>query len=879
MNYPVWYIPQTGGAILVAIIAITHVFISHLAVGGGLFLILTERKAVKTKNNKLLNYVKKHTKFFLLLTMVYGGLTGVGIWWIISLVNPAATSTLIHNFVFGWATEWVFFIGEITALLIFYYKFDSINRKDHMILGWLYFIFAWLSLFIINGIIDFMLTPGGWIETGSFWAGFFNETYFPSLFFRSGISFMLAGLFGLVTAIREDDADFRAELIKLNLKWFYLPFLLIIPTAVWYFSAIPEQSSINITNFYNKMNVNFYIMLFTTIIMLVTGLFFLLKRARILHVVSIIILLLTGLSWMGGFEYLREIARKPYVIYDYMYSNSILKSDIERLSKEGFLVNSKWAKVKEVNLDNLLIAGEELYKLQCSSCHTIGGYNDILPKTKELTERGIEAILTGMGKINKLMPPFVGTLEEKSALSAYIARSLHNKAIVEEEEAPIDIEDIEIPEFDTENAKFALFAFNDLGMHCISDNDKYWSFLPPANTLMVQLVKRGSIPEIITEGVKIEFEVQSEYENPSQHLNFWDYSEIVYGAKLEKNIGLAGVGVNGEMHKDPSFKGFSVHAIPITPYRNDKKFNPFPVYTIRAIDEDNGEVLAISKVVAPTSTEVGCRNCHEGGWRWENKAGLADETAKNILIAHDKISGTTLYNDAMNGKPMLCQSCHEDPALKAPGKESILNFSSAVHGFHATVLAGTGVEACNLCHPSNPQGKTSCSRGYHNELGLDCTDCHGNIEDHALSLLSMENMKKKPNAQKLINVITPTKVDNFTKINKRMPWINEPDCLSCHKGYDHLQDDFNPDSFNKWVGGFNDLFRNRTDGMGVMCATCHGAPHADYAGTNKYMENRDNLQPMQYQGIPGVIAKEGNCQICHMKKMDVEGHHINMLRK
>ena len=116
MNYPHWELINLGGGTLIAIIAILHVFIAHLAVGGGLFLVVTEIRAHRTGNTDLMNYVKRHTKFFLLLTMVFGGVSGVGIWFVISLVNPAATSALIHNFVFGWAIEWVFFIGEIVAL-------------------------------------------------------------------------------------------------------------------------------------------------------------------------------------------------------------------------------------------------------------------------------------------------------------------------------------------------------------------------------------------------------------------------------------------------------------------------------------------------------------------------------------------------------------------------------------------------------------------------------------------------------------------------------------------------------------------------------------------------------------------------------------------
>ncbi|PID30977.1 MAG: cytochrome C [Candidatus Cloacimonadota bacterium] len=878
MNYPIWQIPEVGGSILIAIVAITHVFIAHLAVGGGLFLVLTERKGMKEKNEGIISYVKRHTKFFLLLTMVYGGMTGVGIWWVISLISPRGTSTLIHNYVFGWGTEWVFFIGEIVALLIYYYRFDKMDRKDHQKIGWLYFIFAWLSLFIINGIIGFMLTPGEWLETKDFWHGFFNPSFFPALFFRTAIAIMLAGLFALVTAIRTEDKDLKYNLINYSLKWLYLPFFVIIPTAFWYFSVIPEESKVNLLEFSNRVDINFYVLAISTIGILFLGLVFLLRRIPVLHYVAMVLLLATGLSWMGGFEYLREIARKPYVIYNYMYSNSILKSDVEKLNKEGFLKNSDWSKIKEVNKTNLVEAGKELFAFQCMSCHTYNGYNGIYKRTESLTERGIEALLTGLGKTNRYMPPFVGTEVERKALSAYLARDLHGRSIVEDKEIEVDKEEVSPSYFDSDSSKYALFAFNDLGMHCISDNDKFWSFLPPANSMLAQLIKRGEKPEIITEGVEIRFRAQEDYSNPSQYVDFWDYSEVVYGKKLDKNIGLKGASIEGEMHKDPNFDGFSVHAVPVTPYRKEGKFNPYPVFTIEAYSKESGELLATTKVVAPTSTEIGCRNCHSGDWRWNGKAGLSDETSTNILRAHDRINNTNLEERALNGEPMLCQSCHEDPALGTKGDVDRLNFSTAIHGFHAQYLAGTGVGACNLCHPSNPKGRSSCSRGYHDLIGLNCTDCHGNIEDHAISLLKMEEIKKKKSASKLLSTLEPTKVSSKSQVNPRMAWLNEPDCLSCHKGFDHTQESFNPDSFNKWAPGFTALYRNRTDGMGVMCVTCHGAPHAVYGGVNKYGENRDNLQPMQYQGISGPIGKENNCRICHTVDMKVSGHHKNMLK-
>lgn len=76
MNYPVWYIPS---------------------VGGGLYLVITERMGLRAKSRDILDFTKGHAKFFLLVTLVLGGMTGVGIWFIISLVHPAATSLLIHT--------------------------------------------------------------------------------------------------------------------------------------------------------------------------------------------------------------------------------------------------------------------------------------------------------------------------------------------------------------------------------------------------------------------------------------------------------------------------------------------------------------------------------------------------------------------------------------------------------------------------------------------------------------------------------------------------------------------------------------------------------------------------------------------------------------
>ena len=145
-------------------------------------------------------------------------------------------------------------------------------------------------------------------------------------------------------------------------------------------------------------------------------------------------------------------------------------------------------------------------------------------------------------------------------------------------------------------------------------------------------------------------------------------------------------------------------------------------------------VLARTQVVAPVTTEWGCRNCHGGPWRVGGRAGISEITAEDVLSVHDKFNRTTLRAAARAGQPRACQDCHADPSRHAVGDPSVLSLSAAIHGFHANYLAGRDAEACLACHPARPTGATRFFRGRHAE-SLDCTHCHGAIEDHALSLL------------------------------------------------------------------------------------------------------------------------------------------------
>jgi len=445
MNYPVWELTTFGGGFLIALMAVVHVLVSHFAVGGGAFLVILERRAYQEDNSALLDYVKKHSKFFLLLTMVFGGMTGVGIWWTIALLNPAATSALIHIFVFGWAAEWVFFVGEIVALFIYFYAFGRMDRKNHMIIGWLYFLCAWMSLFLINGIIDFMLTPGAWLENGNFWSGFFNPTFWPSLVFRTGLSLMLCGVFGYVTAAFLRDDALRRRLLRICATWVTVPLVLMLAGGWWYMKALPETQAFIIFEKSPELAKYLASAAWFLAILFIASMIMALKLPQSFQKGFCFVIVVIALIYFGSFEFIREGGRRPFVIHSHMYANQIYARDIPALQQAGFLPSAKWAGHKKISDGNLIAAGRELFRFQCSACHSIGGpLNDIRHLARNYDSVfGMDAKLNGLGKMNNYMPHFVGSRAERWALANYI---VHGPEINTAGPAPRPVATIEPPQ-------------------------------------------------------------------------------------------------------------------------------------------------------------------------------------------------------------------------------------------------------------------------------------------------------------------------------------------------------------------------------------------------------------------------------------------------
>ena len=880
MQYPFWELTTLGGGFFIALIAVFHVFVAHFAVGGGFFLPVFERMAYKKESPAILEYVKRHTKFFLLVTMVFGGMTGVGIWFTISVLAPDATSTLIHTFVFGWAAEWVCFLAEIAALLIYHYRFDKMNRRDHLVVGWLYFVFAWLSLLLINGIIGFMLTPGGWLEGGGFWAGFFNPSFWPSLFFRTFMAAMIAGLFGFITAHRIDDDEAREAVYRACVWWTTIPLVLAVGCGWWYLSVLPPEALQRLTLKAARITSLYDMIPFFAAATFVAGAVMMVRLPRNARVALSCVLLVLGFCFLGSFEFLREAARKPYLIHNYMYSTQFKKGDAAKFAETGILRSAKWVSEREITEGNRLVVGRELYQMQCAPCHSINGLmNDIMPLTDKYPIIGMDAKISGMGKLQKMMPPFVGSREERLALATYIVDGLHGGKPGNIPFTPRDLP-VEIPPFDKDKDEYVLLAWNNLGMHCISDCYAEWVLLPPANDIFAQLVKRGEKPQVITEGVKLNYFVEPGFEKPADVCSFWKHAKSLFGAQPPDNVGLAGNGLTGELKPHADHKWFEAALIPVKPYPASGGYNPYPIFTIQARDAKTNRILAETRTVAPTATEMGCKNCHGGPWLVDDLAGISPQTGRDVLKSHDRLSNTALVEAAMSGNPKLCQSCHPDPVLGAKGQPELLNLPAAIHGFHANFLSGRGSEACAYCHPNRPDGPTKCLRGTHGTAEIGCVRCHGYLEDHALSLLKHEDEAGKAAAKPLMANLTPRLGESKEAINPRLPWMQEPDCATCHVKRGVKPDKKTSVAFNAWTKDGAGLYRFTPDKLHAMaCIACHNSPHANYPTVNKYGKNRDNIGPMQYQSNPRSIGADNNCSVCHTKEVTQDAHHLGRPHK
>ena len=190
----------------------------------------------------------------------------------------------------------------------------------------------------------------------------------------------------------------------------------------------------------------------------------------------------------------------------------------------------------------------------------------------------------------------------------------------------------------------------------------------------------------------------------------------------------------------------------------------------------------------------------------------SDNYATKLADRPDLLGKTPLIDH----QPVLCADCHADNALGMIRVGTVKSLSNAIHGHHNPDNAPDITPDTQGCYSCHPGAKTQCLRDTMcQNFSSDCTNCHGDI------------IQVAQNAE---------------------PWLNEPQCSTCHgSGY----------APNLPVSA--PLYRESTGHGGLFCADCHDSPHA-FAPSR---EANDSIKFIELQGHAGTLS---DCLVCHATK-------------
>jgi mono/diheme cytochrome c family protein len=368
-------------------------------------------------------FLDSYFKFLVLISFVLGALTGVGMWFAAIQISPRTIGLMVDEFHWVWAIEWTFFALEVVAGYMFYRYGRLLLNRRRMQLLLPYTAAAWFSLFWINGILSWQLTPGEWTSDHNVWSGFFNASFWPSLFFRTITSMTIASLAacvvintmtGLAVERKRDLINRAAHLLA--------PMALMPALGVWYLQAIPADSRSWLLGGSPAMTM--FVALSVGMSLLI-GLYALVGLVwRRLYINGATAALLCALAFVAtaGGEFVREGSRKPYTVRQTLYANSITREEVARLRTVGSVSADPYPlRHAEQYPNDQLRLGGRVYRFQCGVCHTVSGANGLTHLTGSWTPDQKRMNIAKLQFTKPFMPPFAGTAEELEALVQYIS--------------------------------------------------------------------------------------------------------------------------------------------------------------------------------------------------------------------------------------------------------------------------------------------------------------------------------------------------------------------------------------------------------------------------------------------------------------------------
>ncbi|MCA9115654.1 MAG: cytochrome c [Planctomycetaceae bacterium] len=429
--YPVNdYGPLMPGLVMAGV-AIVHVFLAQFAVGGGMLLCYFQWLDMTGRNSHARKFVDGYFRVLVLISFILGALTGVGIWFTAIQVSAPTIGEMVLRFHWLWATEWAFFCLEIVAGYSFYRYHRQLSDHARLTLLGLYAFAAWMSLFWINGILAWQLTPGEWLVTQALADGFLNPSFWPSLLFRTVVCLTLAGLVAciVVNSMSDLDRDAQRSLInraaQLMIPMVLMPFL-----GAWYLASMPADSRGWVLGGSPAMMLFFMISVGASLAIGGYALIGLVLQRLYINGATASLLLLLAFGATAGGEFVREGSRKPWSIRHVLYSNGIRPEEVAGLRKTGSVADDPFPLTRDALYPNdQLRLGAKVFRRQCAVCHTMHGSNAVAHLTATWDSSQMRMNIAKLQHTKPFMPPFAGTPAELESLVQYVRWSGRNQPL------------------------------------------------------------------------------------------------------------------------------------------------------------------------------------------------------------------------------------------------------------------------------------------------------------------------------------------------------------------------------------------------------------------------------------------------------------------
>jgi cytochrome d ubiquinol oxidase subunit I len=419
--YPVNDFGPAMKGMIIGGLGIFHVFLAQFAIGGGMLMTYFQWLGMRgdTGARRLLD---SYFKYLVLVSFVTGAVTGVAMWLTSIQVSPGTIGRMVDVFHWVWATEWIFFWVEVIAGYAFYRYAARLDDRARLALLCVYSVAGWGSLFWINGILSWQLTPGEWVATGDIWAGFFNATFWPSLLYRTIACTVIAGLVAavIVNTMPELSREERTRLINRSAR-FMLPMLAMPVLGLWFLAAMPADSREWVLGGSVAMMMFMQIAVGASVLIGGYAIVGLWRQKLYINGATATLLLALAFGATAGGEFVREGVRKPFSIREVLYSNSITPAQVARLREVGCTTGDPFPLRDADELPNgQLVLGALTYRAQCAVCHTVRGANGLTHLMRAWSPEQQRMMVAQLQWTKGFMPPFAGTPEELEALIQYV---------------------------------------------------------------------------------------------------------------------------------------------------------------------------------------------------------------------------------------------------------------------------------------------------------------------------------------------------------------------------------------------------------------------------------------------------------------------------